>query len=200
MSHLWSADGRHLVYDRMGPISNDVMVFDLDSGLERIGLPAAGSRGYLSAQCSPLGSSVIIEASGPTDGQLVIADLGFRTLIAPVGAFRVGEESRFRIKAPAGHESDNYRVLLSGGDSPGVETPAGSIPLQLDGLFILSLLEPPDIFRQFSGRLVQGMADAYLRVPAVPGLRGIRVFAGYVLLTASNQITFISGSRALHFH
>lgn len=77
-----------------------------------------------------------------------------------------------------------YRAAASFGTLPGIPTPAGRIPLVADALFFLSL-QAPAIFPGFSGVLdAQGHASLAIRIPAVPALRGLRLFVAAVAFDA----------------
>ena len=65
----------------------------------------------------------------------------------------------------------------------------------LDRLFFLSLTHPNQ-FLNFQGQLDgRGRADAFFMVPAQNELRGLRLFAAYVLLDSGMNITLISRAR-----
>jgi len=69
-----------------------------------------------------------------------------------------------------------YQLAASGGVRPGINVGARNIPLNVDGLFLQSLTIPA-IFVGFSGVLdATGRATARVRLPALAGLRGFRMF------------------------
>jgi hypothetical protein len=73
-------------------------------------------------------------------------------------------------------EGRAYQLAASAGVRPGITVAAGNIPLNPDALFLLSLTNPA-VFVGFSGVLdATGRASARVRLPAVPGLRGFRMF------------------------
>jgi hypothetical protein len=69
-----------------------------------------------------------------------------------------------------------YQLAASAGVRPGINLPAGNLPLNFDQLFIQSLTNP-SIFVGFSGVLdATGRATARVRLPQASGLRGFRMF------------------------
>ncbi|MBN2490678.1 MAG: hypothetical protein JXQ29_07505 [Planctomycetes bacterium] len=78
-----------------------------------------------------------------------------------------------------------YQVACSFGTRPGIVTPAGRIPLNLDDLLFLSLANPA-VFQGFSGRLSRsGTARLTVALPNIAGLRGLRFFVAAITYDAA---------------
>jgi len=114
---------------------------------------------------------------------------------AVVGTMNPGSRILIRVRAP-GDAALPYLLGASFGTQPGIATPGGRIPLNLDPLLVASMSGGPP-FHSFSGTLdASGRADAYLDLPLFPGLIGQRFFLAFVTLNGSppGGVRSISGA------
>jgi hypothetical protein len=74
----------------------------------------------------------------------------------------------------------SYQAAAAFATMPGIPTPAGTIHLAPDALFVLST-RAPTVFVGFAGVLDRsGRAQLGIRIPAAPVLRGLRFFAAAI--------------------
>jgi len=112
--------------------------------------------------------------------------LGDRSLWS-VGKWQVGRPAMLDLDFGPAHGGEFYQVALSLGHRPGIPVnPAGVAHLAPDALLALSVVGVPGLFVNFGGTLdPQGRAPSRptVNLPAVPGLRGSRVFGAAVAYT-----------------
>lgn len=96
--------------------------------------------------------------------------------------WRAGGLGSLAVNFGASHAGDFYQAALSFGFAPGIPLGApGTVHLQLDPLFLLSLAGVPGIFSDFAGSL--DSKGRSIRMPTTfisPALRGLRIYAGAV--------------------
>jgi hypothetical protein len=90
---------------------------------------------------------------------------------------------------------------LSIGSTPGIPIDVRTLPLNVDGLLLASLLVGPPVFQSFVGTLdaLGETVGPAIALPAVPGLVGVAPFVAWLTLdpTAPSGIRTIS--RATRF-
>jgi len=94
----------------------------------------------------------------------------------------------------ASHPGKAYVAAASFSPRPGIPVDTRVIPLTPDNLFVTSLLLP-QIFVKFTGVLdSSGRAGAYVLLPKIPGLRGLRMYLAAVVvdIKAPSSIAQIS--------
>lgn len=97
----------------------------------------------------------------------------------PVGGF-----TSLTFHAP-GSEGLPYLAAASFGNTPGIPTASGVVPLNFDGLMSLSL-SLPSVFVNFSGLIsaTTGTAPGLIFIPNDPAFVGISFYVGFVTLPA----------------
>jgi len=90
-----------------------------------------------------------------------------------------------------------YQLGAALGFTPGIPTPRGLVSLTPDPLFFLAFLAPA-IFQRFSGQLdSSGTALAAIAIPAVPALKGLRLFVVGLTYDSQGKIHTISEPEGL---
>jgi len=94
------------------------------------------------------------------------------------------------------HPGFFYQVAASFGYNPGITTPFGTVPLNPDALFFLSV-SVPQIFQKFSGQLnTQGLANPVVAIPNGP-LQGVRIFLAGLVHDGKGAVQVISEPMGL---
>jgi hypothetical protein len=142
------------------------------------------------------------------DGAVRVFDLAQRTL-GWTGAYETIHRGRASPGATLGFalarspaDAGLVHVLgLSIGSTPGIPIDVRTLPLNVDGLLLASLLVGPPVFQSFVGTLdaLGETVGPAIALPAVPGLVGVAPFVAWLTLdpTAPSGIRTIS--RATRF-
>lgn len=98
--------------------------------------------------------------------------------------WQIGNAGRMHLTFGPARSGDSYQVAMSTGHRPGLSIAGRTLHLAVDPVFLLSAQNlAPALFQNFSGTLDgNGRATPAPQValPALAGLRGVRVFAGAV--------------------
>ena len=107
---------------------------------------------------------------------------GTAAAIAPLGVAKTGTNRSYQLCSP-GDPGRPYRLAASFTNAVGISTCAGTVPLDLDGLFFLSQ-STPGVFQNFAGVLDATGASAApsIAIPAQPGLVGTSFQLAFVVL------------------
>ena len=174
-SVYWSPAGTHVAFLTAG----NVALVEVPSG--RLVTVQAGGLAVSWISWSPF-SDEIAWIGTPTPGgypEIYKASTGLPPTPAVIGDLTPGSTNRVRLNVPA-DASFPYVLAASLGTTPGIPTPRGTIPLNPDGLFLVSQL-PSSVFQRFQGFLgPTGRADATLAIPPGSALVGLRFFLGFV--------------------
>ncbi len=91
------------------------------------------------------------------------------------------------------YPNNQYILAMSLGNTPGIPLPIGTLPLNFDPLFFLSLSGQVPGFENNIGVLdAQGRAQARWRIPVIPEIRDLTVYLAFVTFNARGEFTSIS--------
>ena len=109
------------------------------------------------------------------------------------GSPNVGSQISINLADPVNYNGQ-YFLVMSATTTPGITLPNGMvIPLNFDGVFLLSLFYPNLIgLNNSQGILNLGQATATWNIPNIPGLAGMTVYLALVTLDVSGQVAGIS--------
>lgn len=127
----------------------------------------------------------VFEPDGDTtDHPIAIGD--FAAGVAPLGVARVGTTRNYRLCAPD-DGNGSYLMAAAFTNNVGIATCGGTLPLDMDGLFVLSQTAPAT-FQNFSGLLdPAGESSApAIAIPPLPGLAGTSFLLAFGVLDPSD--------------
>jgi len=159
-----------------------------NSDLRPINAYAIGAGAYGATACSHgigVGARVRVRFREPT--------------IRASGTMMPGTTITLPICSP-GQAGKNYYMGASLGTQPGIPLPnGGTLPLNFDGLLLVSLIDP-FTFQGFQGALdPNDAATAMINLPGSPGLRGLTFYVAFLTIDpmAPGQIGSVSPAATL---